>query len=62
VDITVPAEEGALLAWLHANAEIITRDTDDTGATRCRIRIDGLRKGRLLGRLARAGLAPVRPA
>jgi GTP-binding protein HflX len=56
--IEVPAEAGALMHWLHGNAEVLDRQTSDTGATVYRIRIGEALRGRLAGQMKRAGLAP----
>jgi len=55
--IAVPATSGGLLAWLHENAEVLTRETGESGQTICRVRIAAAKKGRLFGRLRRDGLA-----
>jgi GTP-binding protein HflX len=54
--ISVPATAGGLLAWLHENTEILERETSDSGETRCRVRIEAAKKGRLAGRLRREGI------
>jgi GTP-binding protein HflX len=56
VTLSVPASAGGLLAWLHQNAEILERETSESGHTRCRIRIPADKRGRLEGRLRREGL------
>ena len=45
--LEVPAREGRLLSWLHANAEVLREDTADTGAVTTRIRIDPAARGKL---------------
>ena len=57
--IAVPATAGGLLAWLHENAEVLERETGETGQTLCRVRIDAAKKGRLASRLRREGLDSV---
>ena len=54
--IDVPADQGALLSWLHANTTMLEMQTDDAGSTHCTVRVDADRKGRLIGRLQRAGV------
>lgn len=56
--VSIPAEEGRLMAWLHENAEVIGRETNDDGTVNARIRIASEKKQRLLNALERAGLAP----
>ncbi len=59
IHLVVPAADGAVLAWLHANAEVTTRDADDEGAMHAIVRIDKSRHGRLLGRLKGTGVKVV---
>ena len=56
VEVTIPAREGKLLAWLYQNTDVIERAATDSGDTTCRIRITAERKGRLLGQLKTAGI------
>lgn len=56
--VRIPAEEGRLMAWLHENAEVIGRETNDDGTVKARIRIASEKKQRLVNALERAGLAP----
>jgi GTPase len=55
--VEVPAREGRLLSWLHANAEVLKEDIADTGAVTTQVRIDPASKGKLERELKRAGLA-----
>jgi GTPase len=55
VRLIVPATDGAVLAWLHANADIVTHSTDDDGLTHATVRIESTRRGRLIGRLKGTG-------
>ncbi len=57
--IRLPASAGGLLAWLHENTEVLTRETADSGQTLCRVRIESAKKGRLASRLRREGIAQV---
>jgi len=57
VMLTLPAHEGRLLAWLHENADVLSQETDDTGATLARVRIASEKKMRLRHQLERAGLS-----
>ncbi len=54
--LSVPASAGALMHWLHANADIVEQRTDDDGVTHFVIRIEQGKRGRLEGQLKRAGL------
>jgi GTP-binding protein HflX len=55
--LTLPAQEGRLIAWLHENADVIQRQADDAGAIVVRIRIASEKKIRLIQQLERAGLS-----
>jgi GTP-binding protein HflX len=57
LEVRVPAGDGALIAWLHQNSEVLERRTEDDGSILARVRVDGVRKGRLAARLKRAGVA-----
>ena len=51
------ASRGALLSWLHDNAEVLDQQREETGAMTLRVRIDPTVRGKLQGHLKRAGLA-----
>ncbi|MEZ5774392.1 MAG: GTPase HflX [Hyphomicrobiaceae bacterium] len=55
LDVTVPAADGKLLAWLYQNAEVVARESDEAGDSRLKVRIAPERQGRLLARLGRSG-------
>jgi len=55
-DLEIPADQGRLLSWLHANAEVLDQKTEGSGAVLARIRIEPAAKGKLAGQLKRAGL------
>ncbi len=55
--IAVPATAGNLLAWLHENAQVLNRETAESGQTVCQVRIARAKKGRLFSRLRENGLA-----
>ncbi len=57
MSIRVPPSAGALLAWLHENAEVLSRELSDSGEMLCEVRIAADKKGRLEGRLRREGIA-----
>ncbi len=48
-----------LVSWLHENSDVLQRTTDDDGNTRCHLRIDATKRGKLDSHLKRAGLKPV---
>ena len=56
VTVHVPAHEGRLLSWLHANSEVLKADTADSGVVTTRVRIDAAARGKLERELKRAGL------
>ena len=55
--VEVPAGQGRLLSWLHANADVLDEETADSGATTARVRIDPAARGKLDRELKRAGVA-----
>lgn len=57
VTLDVPSSSGALIHWLHENAEVVERRTTDAGVLRYRLKITAEKQGRLEGRLKREGLA-----
>ena len=57
IDLTVPAADGRTLAWLYTEADVLTRETDDAGDTRLRLRIPSEKRDRLVGQLKKAGIA-----
>ncbi len=56
IDLRVPAADGAVLAWLHENAQVLGHATDDQGVTHAKVRIARARHGRLVGRLKGTGV------
>jgi GTP-binding protein HflX len=56
LSLQIPAGHGRLLSWLHAHAEVLGEDTEESGAVTARIRIDPANRGKLAGQLKRAGL------
>ncbi|MGE3065174.1 MAG: GTPase HflX [Hyphomicrobiaceae bacterium] len=58
VTLVIPAREGRLLSWLHANTEVLEESADEEGTITCRIRVDPDVRGKLEGRLRHAGLKP----
>ncbi len=56
IDLRVPAADGAVLAWLHENSQVLGHATDDQGVTHVKVRIARARHGRLVGRLKGTGV------
>ena len=56
LNLTLPAHEGRLLAWLHQNADVIEQRTEEDGAIVARVRIASEKRMRLVQQLQRAGL------
>ena len=56
LSVQIPAGHGRLLSWLHAHAEVLAEETEDSGAVTARIRIDPANRGKLAGQLKREGL------
>jgi GTP-binding protein HflX len=56
--LEIPAHEGRLISWVHANADVEAQETADSGTTSLRFRIDPAVRGKLEGQLKRAGLLP----
>jgi GTP-binding protein HflX len=57
LSVEIPAGHGRLLSWLHAHAEVLAEETEETGAITARVRIDPANRGKLAGQMKRAGLA-----
>lgn len=56
LDLVVAGHEGALIAWLYENSEVLSRDTDDDGALHLKIRVASEKKDRIIAELRKAGL------
>jgi len=56
LSVQIPAGHGRLLSWLHAHAEVLAEETEESGAIIARIRIAPANRGKLAGQLKRAGL------
>jgi GTP-binding protein HflX len=56
LSLNIPPGEGRLMSWLFDNAEVLERQTTDSGAVLARFRIDPVLKGKLDAQLKRAGL------
>ena len=60
--LSVPANAGALLHWLHENTSVLAQDAQDDGGTLARIRVGRDRRGRLDAQLERSGARIVHKA
>jgi GTPase len=56
LDLIIPGHQGALIAWLYENAEVVTRTTADDGALNMRIRLASEKKDRIIAQLRKAGI------
>jgi GTP-binding protein HflX len=57
VEVTLPPDAGKLLAWIHANTDVLTRQTDEeTGTTTLTLRTTPENKARLEAQLAKLTL------
>ena len=56
LDIVVPGHQGALIAWLYENTEVMTRSAADDGALHLRLRLASEKKDRVIVQLRKAGL------
>ena len=56
LSVQIPVGHGRLLSWLHAHAEVLAEETEESGAIIARIRIAPANRGKLAGQLKRAGL------
>lgn len=51
MDVEVDAANGALINWLHENADVLEREAEETQTLRYRIRISAAKRDRLIARL-----------
>ena len=58
--LAIDPAQGALMAWLHQNSEVLGQEAGEDGTLRYRLRIDKTRAGRLQARLAAVGEAGAR--
>ena len=56
LDLEIPGHEGALIAWLYENADVMSRSDGEDGALHMRVRLASEKKERVLSRLRKAGL------
>jgi GTP-binding protein HflX len=57
VDCVIPAAEGRLLAYLYDNADVMARESEESGDVRVKVRVTGEKKARIIGQLRKAGVA-----
>ncbi len=59
LDFEIGAHDGALIAWLHENGDVIKREANDEGSRIAfTVRIASDKKGRLLARLKQSEMSP----
>jgi GTP-binding protein HflX len=56
MSLTIPPQEGRLLAWLHEHADVIERSSGPAGEQVLRVRIASEKKARLESQLRQAGI------
>ena len=56
LNLVIPAREGRLISWLHENADILERSSDDAGDVVMRVRVATEKKDRLEAAMKKAGL------
>ena len=59
IELVIPAADGAVLAWLHDNADVMQAATDEDGTVHTQVRIATAKKGRLMSRLHKTGVRVV---
>lgn len=57
LDLVVPGHQGALIAYLYENGDVMSRETDDDGALHLRVRVAAEKKDRIVGQLRKSGVA-----
>jgi GTPase len=56
LDVEIAGHQGALIAWLYENAEVLSRTTSDDGALRMRLRLASEKKDRIIDKLRKGGV------
>ncbi len=56
LDVIIPGHEGALIAWLYENTDVMSRTAADDGALHVRIRLASEKKDRAIAQLRKAGV------
>ncbi|MBI1650522.1 GTPase HflX [Hyphomicrobium sulfonivorans] len=59
LQLDIPPEGGRLLNWLYEEAEVLARETLDSGGVRVRVRVAAEKKERLLANARRSGVEAV---
>ena len=54
--ITIPPQEGRLLAWLHQHTDVLENSANDEGHQLFRVRVASEKKEKLMGQLRKAGI------
>ncbi len=55
LDVDLDAADGALIHWLHENADVLARDCDDERVVHYRVRISAAKRERLMARIEAGG-------
>ncbi|MEQ1651060.1 MAG: GTPase HflX [Hyphomicrobium sp.] len=56
LDVIIPGHQGALIAWLYENAEVMTRTSGDDGALHMKLRLASEKKDRIIAQLRKGGV------
>ncbi len=56
LEVVVPGQKGALIAWLYENAEIMFREVTDAGDLLLRLRLASEKKDRVIAHLRKSGI------
>ena len=56
LELAIPGHEGALIAWLYENADIVSRETRDDGVLVLKVRLASETKDRAIAKLRKAGV------
>lgn len=54
LELAIPGHEGALIAWLYENGDIVSRKTGDDGTLQMRVRVASEKKERMIAKLRKA--------
>ena len=57
LELAIPGHQGALIAWLYENGDIVSRETRDDGTLLMRVRVASEKKERMIAKLRKAGIA-----
>jgi GTPase len=56
LDLAIPGHQGALIAWLYENTDVMARASDDVGNVTLKVRVASEKKERVIGQLRKAGV------